>query len=667
MTRDALQETNGSDPATDAGTWSLRLGRRPALDSDRRKALAVSGAFIVVGVVWVLLSDPALLRALGGFLSKPEAGAVNRLQSLKDVFFMLAAGVVLYLVLVRLLASARGTAGPAPTSGRQSRVDPFEITRVRAPAPAEDGGGGAAHAEPDAGTPDQRERLAEQLEHSRRMEAVGRLAGGVTHDVNNVLTAIAGHAELALVHLPSNAKARLEIEGVRRAVSRAARLTRQLLAFSRRQIVQARLLDLNAVVLDLGPLLDRLMGDDVKVCIVPGAGRSAVRADQGQLEQLLLNLCLNARDAMPDGGEVRVETANVSRDDQAGMSVMLIVKDAGHGMDETTRARMFEPFFTTRSSEMGTGLGLAVVKEVVESAKATITCESEPGLGTTFRVSFPLADGVPAPAANDASPPRGGHETVLLVEDDRSVRHLTAQFLARAGYRVLEARDAVQALALLRLEAGPSVDLLLTDVALPGVDGRVLAARASELVPELKVLYATGFADGDLLPPTVDEDPEGFLPKPYTMNELLHCVRRLLDRHDEPGDAAEDDAGRGTTVLVVDDDPDLVRIAHAFLRDAGYRALTAQDGAQALAVLETASCDLVLCDIFMPNKEGIETCRELRRRYPSLPVIAMSGAFGGASYLRVAERLGAVEGLAKPFDSEQLVSAVRHALSPLHT
>jgi signal transduction histidine kinase/DNA-binding response OmpR family regulator len=671
MTRQADSGPGRPGTGSPTGRWSLRLGRRPALDVERRNALLVAGSFMLIGVVWVLLSDPATLRALGGFLAKPEAGELNRLQSLKDVGFMLVAGVVLYLVVLRLQASARSAAdagSPPPAPARSSPGDTRVIPPIRTPVTADAGGGGAAR--PDggrdtrgpgeagaAGAPDERGRLAEQLERSRRMEAVGRLAGGVTHDVNNVLTAIAGHAELALRQLPSDAPARVEIEGVRRAVTRAARLTRQLLAFSRRQVVQPRLLDLNAVLLDLAPLLDRLLGDDLKLRIVPGAGRGTIRADLAQVEQLVLNLCLNARDAMPDGGEVRVETANIPHAEDGGLGVMLIVQDAGQGMDEATRARMYEPCFTTRGSALGTGLGLAVVKEVVEQSGASIACESEPGLGTTFRVVFPLAAGEPEPHARDLPAPQGGVETILLVEDDKSVRGLAARFLGGAGYRVLEARDAVQALALLRHEPGPKVDLLLTDVVLPGVDGRVLALRAAELVPGLKVLYTSGLADGDMPPPTVEDDPGHFVPKPYTMHELLGRVRALLDRDAPPA------TPRPATVLVVDDDPDIVRVAHAFLAEAGYRVLTARDGAEALAVLETAACDTVLCDIFMPNKEGIETCRELRRLYPSLPVIAMSGALGGASYLRVAERLGAVAGLDKPFDSLQLVSAVRRAVS----
>jgi signal transduction histidine kinase/DNA-binding response OmpR family regulator len=646
------------------------MGAPPPAGVERRNALLVAGSFMLVGVLWVLLSDPALLRSVGGFLAKPEASAVSRLQSLKDVFFMLAVGVVLYLAVLRVQAAARRAGRRhAPASYRAAAHDPYERPRLlRAPATAEAGGGGAARPGPGDGgegigvaaTPDERSRLAQQLERSRHMEAVGRLAGGVTHDVNNVLTAIAGHAELALARLRPDDAAREEVEGVRRAVVRAARLTRQLLAFSRRRVVQPRRLDLNAVLLDLAPLLDRLMGDDVKVRIVPGAARGTVLADQGQIEQLVLNLCLNARDAMPDGGEVRVETANIAHEDEHGLGVLLMVRDAGTGMDEATRSRMFEPFFTTRPAGLGTGLGLAVVKEVVEQSGATIACDSEPGAGTTFRVILPLASGEPDLAPRESDRPRGGDETILLVEDDRTVRTLTARLLTSAGYRVLEARDAVQALALLRLQAGPRVDLLLTDVVLPGVDGRVLGVRAGELVPDIQVLYTTGFADNDLLPPTVDDDPDRFLPKPYTMQELLGRVRAILDARHAAKDAPA--APSRGSVLVVDDDPDVLRVTHGFLRDAGYRVLTAQDGAQALAVLEIASCDVVLCDIFMPNKEGIETCRELRRMYPALPVIAMSGATGGASYLRVAEQLGAVSRLGKPFSGVEVVSAVRQAL-----
>lgn len=393
---------------------------------------------------------------------------------------------------------------------------------------------------------------ADASEHARRLDAVGRATGAVLHDVNNVLTAISGHAELALRKLAPGGAARPELEGITEAVERCARLTRPLLPHQRDQLVLPQPLELNTVVLDMSRMLAPLLGDEIELVVVPGASRSTLLADLGQIERLVLNLAVNARDAMPSGGVLRILTENVERlpdpehSDPGGLGVALIVQDTGQGMDAATRARLFEPGFSTKPAGQGTGLGLSIVQEVARQSSATIDCQTAPGRGTTVRVVFPLA-----------------HDQA----------------------------------------AGTSA-------------------------------------------------------QPATSDVLGKPVRRTLDR------PAEDHfPDRRNRVLVIDDDAEVRRVLSGLLEAAGFRVMTASDGAQALAMLEWRAADAVLCDIFMPNKEGIETCTELRRRYPALRVIAMSGAAGASGYLRAAEQLGAVASLHKPFTGQELVAVLQGALA----
>ena len=366
------------------------------------------------------------------------------------------------------------------------------------------------------------------------------------HDVNNVLASIGGHADLALAALGPDDAARAEVEGVVRAVERCRRLTASR---SLERVVLPTAIELNELVREMRPMLERLLGDGLELVIVPGAARSLLMADLGQVERLILNLVVNARDAMPGGGVLRILTENVERppdperSDPGGIGVALIVQDTGPGMDAATRARLFEPGFSTRRSGRSgrhAGLGLSIVAEAARQSSASIDCQTAPGRGTTFRIVFPLALGrSPAP------------------------RHSTFD---RAPW------DAS------------------------------------------------------------DDSPPG-----------------TPDRRNR--------------VLVIDDDTEVRRVVHGLLESAGFKVVSAPDGAQALAMLQHRMVDAVLCDIFMPNKEGIETCSELRRRYPALRVVAMSGASGASGYLRAAEKLGAVASLHKPFTGQELVAVVQGALA----
>ncbi len=382
--------------------------------------------------------------------------------------------------------------------------------------------------------------LEEQVRQAQRLEAVGRLAGGVAHDFNNILQAISGNTELLLDDIRANDPRRAELEEIRGAAQRATALTRQLLAFSRKQVLQPRVLDLNDVAQGLEKMLQRLIGEDVTLVFTPGPDLGSVKADPGQIEQVILNLAVNARDAMPDGGQLTIETANVDLDQAyaalhpgvvPGPYVLIAVSDAGIGMDAETRSHIFEPFFTTKEVGKGTGLGLAMVHGIVKQSGGHIAVYSEPGRGSTFKIFMPRV--AQAAASPDVGPARprtaGGHETVLIAEDDRAVREVVAETLAQRGYAVLRASDSQMALELARSAAG-GVDLLLTDIVMPGMTGRELAQALAVEHPGLRVLYMSGYTDDAVVRHGVLEEGVPFLQKPFTTDALALKVREVLDR-----------------------------------------------------------------------------------------------------------------------------------------
>ncbi len=381
-------------------------------------------------------------------------------------------------------------------------------------------------------------RSEEQLRQSQKIEAVGRLAGGVAHDFNNLLTAILGYSELLLHGLPAGDPRHRSAEEIQRAAQRAAGLTRQLLAFSRRQVLEPRVLDLNAVVAEMDQMLRRLIGEHIDLVTVRGADLDRVRADPGQIEQVILNLALNARDAMPEGGKLVIETGNVELAEDAahgqetlpaGRYVMLAVSDTGAGMDEPTRARLFEPFFTTKEMGKGTGLGLATVYGIVKQSGGYIWVYSESGRGTTFKIYLPRVEGeAEAPATSAAHARRGGGETLLLVEDEERVRTLMSGVLARRGYCVLEARHGHEALEAAARSPAP-IDLLVTDVVMPGMSGRELAERLQASQPRMRVLYVSGYTDDAIVHHGVLEAGAAFLQKPFDLESLAGKVREVLD------------------------------------------------------------------------------------------------------------------------------------------
>ncbi|UCC81919.1 MAG: PAS domain S-box protein [Gemmatimonadota bacterium] len=382
----------------------------------------------------------------------------------------------------------------------------------------------------------ERRRLETQLRQSQKMEAIGRLAGGVAHDFNNVLTVILSNSEMLAGGLGPEDPRRQELIEIRDAAQRAATLTRQLLAFSRKQVLKPRVLSLNAVVVTLEKMLRRLIGEDIDLATELQPNLWAVEADPGQLEQIIMNLAVNARDAMPEGGRLSIETGNAEIDEGfakqhfpmvPGRYVMLAVCDSGAGMDAETQRYIFEPFFTTKSR--GTGLGLSMVYGIVKQSGGYIWAYSEPGQGAKFEIYFPCADGrrSDAEAAMAADPAPPGKETVLLAEDEDSVRRLARRILEEVGYTVLEAREAMEALTMSERWDGP-IDLLLTDVVMPELNGRELAERLSVLRPGLQILYISGYTDHEILDGIVGPG-NNFLQKPFTPDALANKVREILD------------------------------------------------------------------------------------------------------------------------------------------
>ena len=372
-----------------------------------------------------------------------------------------------------------------------------------------------------------RKYLEEQLRQAQKMEAVGQLAGGIAHDFNNLLTVINGFSQVTLDVLGPNDPARPLVEEVQNAGTRAAGLTRQLLAFSRRQVLEPRVVDLTTIVGDTERMLRRLIGEDVILAtfLAPDLGR--VRVDPGQLEQVLLNLAVNARDAMPRGGRLTIEARNVSR--PTGEAVQLAVSDTGTGMDVETRARIFEPFFTTKEQGKGTGLGLAVVHGIVSQSGGRIEVESEPGRGTTFRIELPrVGDSVASAGPTTPADLPHGSETLLIVEDEPAVRALDRRVLASCGYTVLEARDGRDAVRVAEGHRGP-IHVLVSDVVMPHLGGRQLAERLSATRPGLKVLFVSGYTDDAVVRHGVGSE-FAFLPKPFTPAGLARKVREVLDR-----------------------------------------------------------------------------------------------------------------------------------------
>jgi two-component system cell cycle sensor histidine kinase/response regulator CckA len=381
--------------------------------------------------------------------------------------------------------------------------------------------------------------LEQQLRQAQKMDLVGRLAAGLAHDFNNLLTIILGQCEIAVPLIDTDDPLRETINAIRTAAERAASLTGQLVAFSRRQIIQPRLLDLAEVVAEIRAMLTPLIGEDIDVRVSSEAGHWYVIGDVGQLQQVIINLALNARDAMPQGGTLTIETGALSYDRPhregratvpAGEYVVLSVIDTGIGMDEATRARIYEPFFTTKNPGQGTGLGLAMVYGIVKQSDGFIFAESRPGAGTVVRVMLPRAQGTPAAVVPVAPRPRAvsGNESVLIVEDEKEVRDLLCEYLVARGYAVLSAANGREAVELCRTRSEAPL-VLVTDIVMPGMNGRVLAEQLRQFIPFLKVLFISGYTDDALVQRGSLPAGTHFLQKPFQLASLAQKIREMVD------------------------------------------------------------------------------------------------------------------------------------------
>jgi PAS domain S-box-containing protein len=388
-----------------------------------------------------------------------------------------------------------------------------------------------------------------QFRQAQKMEAIGRLAGGIAHDFNNLLMVISGYSEFLLERLGPDPRLRGPAQEISNATQRATSLTRQLLAFSRKQMLAPKVLDLNEVVAENLKMLTRMIGEDIDLVMVPGPGLGAVRADPGQIDQVIMNLAVNARDAMAQGGKLTIETANVTLDENfarthtpltAGEYIMLAISDTGVGMDGETQSRIFEPFFTTKGAK-GTGLGLSTVYGIVKQSGGFIFVDSQPQRGTAFRTYFPRVDGrEEAAAAQDSlglPRPDHGQETILLVEDETHLRRLARQYLETQGYKILEAEDGAAALQIVDGYHG-TIDLLLTDVIMPGMNGRELATNIAKLLPEIRVLYMSGYTENAIGHDGTLDAGVNLLQKPFSLPALKDRVREVLDSEPIPLEAA---------------------------------------------------------------------------------------------------------------------------------
>ena len=509
-------------------------------------------------------------------------------------------------------------------------------------------------------------RLEAQFRQAQKMEAVGRLAGGIAHDFNNILTVILGYCDLFSKEALTPAQ-QGKIKVVRDASMRAANLTRQLLAFSRKQLLQTQVLSLNALVTQIEILMRRIMGEDVQLVTQLEPALRAVKADPGQLEQVLMNLVVNARDAMPGGGTLTIATRNMQLEPdffghqfrvQAGSYAMVSVEDTGTGMDSETQAQIFEPFFTTKESGKGTGLGLSTVYGIVKQSGGYIGVRSMPDAGSTFSVFLPAVEASALPVVEEAKGVAGdgaGDETILMAEDDDHVRVFAATLLRSHGYSVIEARDGLEALEVVK-RYGSTIHLLLTDVIMPNLSGPGLANEAVGFRPALKVAYMSGYLESGAAADAVLSRAD-VVHKPFTSAHLLERVRAALDR------ARNEDVRSGAKVLVVEDDEALLSLLSDALAREKFNVFRATNALDARRILDREPCDLVITDLMMPYEEGIDFAVELKREAPEVKIIVISGVPAALAYIQGSELLGDVVTVAKPFTVDLLISRINSLLA----
>ncbi|WP_321470021.1 PAS domain S-box protein [uncultured Paludibaculum sp.] len=501
-----------------------------------------------------------------------------------------------------------------------------------------------------------RQKLEEQLRQAQKMEAIGQLAGGIAHDFNNLLTVIGGYANLALMGLPDGHGARAHLTQVVAASERAAALTHQLLAFGRKQVLQPRVLHLNTVIDGMRPLLARLLREDILLELRLDPALCQVEADPHQLELVLMNLVINASDAMKSGGLVTIETKDVFLDEEyvrahlgakAGHHAMLAVSDTGHGMDAATQARIFEPFFTTKPVGKGTGLGLSTAFGIVKQSGGHIGVYSEVDVGSTFKVYLPTAGSLAR--VEEAKPEvtvLGGTETILLVEDDAGVRDFSVRVLRQLGYTVHEATNGEQALRLGRV-LGDTVDLLLTDVVMPTMGGRQLSEALAPICRKMRVLFMSGYTQNAIVQHGVLDPGLEFIAKPFHARNLAERVRQVLSTPLRP-----------RSVLLLEGDAAVSAFLCAALEQNGYSAALASEEAELVARCRQKPVDLVVIDVIQPVEESIQQIQQLTRELPHVRRIIIAGNWD-ERIRKEARRAGADECLEKPVALDQFLKTIR--------
>jgi signal transduction histidine kinase/DNA-binding response OmpR family regulator len=514
----------------------------------------------------------------------------------------------------------------------------------------------------------QREHLAEQLRQSQKMEAIGQLTGGLAHDFNNMLAVVIGSVNLAKRRLATDPAETLRyLDGALEGAEHAATLTHRLLAFSRRQPLAPEPIDPNKMVSSMAEMLRRTLGEDVNLEAVFAGGLWRAFADPSQLETTILNLALNARDAMPQGGKLTIETSNAYLDEEyaareigipSGQYVLIAVTDTGTGMSRETVARAFDPFFTTKPAGRGTGLGLSQVYGFVRQSGGHVRIYSEQGLGTTVKLYLPRhhgASATAAPTTHARSTPRSEtSETILIVEDDVRVRDLTADTLEELGYNVLAAESA--AAALRQLEVNPHISLLFTDVVMPDTNGRKLAEEAWKRRPDLKILFTTGYTPNAVVHNGVLDPGVELIVKPYSIDRLARKVRDVLDG---ARSAAPEQRTVRRKVLIVDDDAAVCEAMAELLRLENYEVCVASDGLHALEATQSFKPDVALLDLGLPGMDGYETAHALRAlpEGRDLLLLASTGA-GGDDVRRHCEAAGFDRHLVKPIDLDALKTLI---------
>jgi DNA-binding response OmpR family regulator len=495
------------------------------------------------------------------------------------------------------------------------------------------------------------------------MEAIGLLASGIAHDFNNLLTVMNGCSEMLFSKSQVPPEARECLEMIRDCGERAATLIRRLLTFGRQQPQEPKAISLNEVVTDLSGLLRRLLPENIEFTTRLEAHSGTVAADPSLIQHALMNLAINARDAMPEGGRLEIGTsslklgASISESHlhmPPGNYVVLTVNDTGVGMDEVTQEHLFEPFFTTKPVGMGTGLGLSTVYGIVKQSGGRISVYSEKGKGTGFKIYLPYAEGERTEInVAQRESPEGGHETILVVEDNAEVRQFMSTVLEGLGYTILEAASGEEAALISQTHLG-GIDLLIADVVLPDSTGNDIARQLTETRPGVAVLFISGYTQSFAVQERTLEPEVDFLEKPFSGDELAMRIREILRKP------------RRTRILIVDDDPALARFASQVLGDAGYEILVANNGNDALSIIDNQRVDLMITDLVMPEKEGLEMIVALRKSKSRLPIIAVSGVFVG-DLLKTARALGAQATIEKPFSVATLLEVVQRVLRTAHS